>query len=74
MFDPYPEGIWWLCYTVGGGTFCWLGLGPLVPLEWGQVEGHCKSRVILNQFKVILSEQLHALIKYFYLDRSGVAG
>lgn len=45
---PCSEGIWWLCYAVGG-PFCWHSLSPLVPL---------KGRVTANQNKIVLSDHL----------------
>ena len=45
------------------GTFCWHGLGPLVPLE---------GRVTANQYKVVVSDQLYPMMKHFYPDGSGL--
>ena len=36
MLDPYSEGIWWLCYVVGGILLAWFG--STCPT----VKGHCK--------------------------------
>lgn len=40
-------------------TFCWHGLGPLVPLE---------GRVTSNQYEVALSDHLYPIMKHFYPD------
>lgn len=44
-------------------AFCWYGLSLLVPLE-GIDAG--------NKYKVILNDQLNAMMKLFYPDKSGV--
>ena len=38
MLDPYSEGIWWLCYAVGGILLAWFG--STCPLRG---KSHCKS-------------------------------
>ncbi len=58
MLDPHREGIWWLCYAVGGILLA--GVGPLVPLG---------VRVTANQYKV---DHLNPMMKHFYPDRSGL--
>ncbi len=45
------------------GAFFWYDLGPLVPLE---------GRVTANQYKVVLSDHLYPMMKYFYPDGSGL--
>ncbi len=45
------------------GTFWWHGLGPLVPLQ---------GRVTANQYKVVLSDHLHPMMKHLYPDGSGL--
>ena len=52
MIGTYSEGIWWVCYGVGGILLVWFG--STCPL---------RVKVTANQYKVVVSDHLYPMVK-----------